>query len=68
MSESYADFNNIRELETSEPVMPFFDWLKNQPESISGNLLVSVFGGGTCNTEFEYLTGSSMLFMNDGIT
>ncbi|NLW11353.1 MAG: LTA synthase family protein [Clostridiaceae bacterium] len=68
MSESYADFNNIRSLETSEPVMPFYDWLKGRPESISGNLLVSVFGGGTCNTEFEYLTGSSMLFMNDGIT
>lgn len=67
MSESYADFNNIKDIETSEPVMPFFDWLRNQPQTLSGNLLVSVFGGGTCNTEFEFLTGSSMLFMNDGI-
>jgi phosphoglycerol transferase MdoB-like AlkP superfamily enzyme len=68
MSESYADFNNISELETSEPVMPFYDSLQRSGNTINGNLLVSVFGGGTCNTEFEYLTGSSMLFMNDGIT
>lgn len=67
MSESYADFNNINAIETSEPVTPFYDSLIQSGNTIHGNLLVSVFGGGTCNTEFEYLTGSSMLFMNDGI-
>lgn len=66
MSESFCDFDNISTFETSEPVTPFFDQLKNSPNARYGNLLVSIFGGGTCNTEFEFLTGSSMLFMADG--
>ena len=66
MSESFSDFSNINELETSEPYIPFYNKLKNSDNTISGNLLVSIFGGGTCNTEFEFLTGSTMLFMNDG--
>ena len=28
-----------------------------------GQLAVSVFGGGTCNTEFEFLTGGSLAFL-----
>ncbi len=28
-----------------------------------GNLAVSVFGGGTCNTEFEFLTNYSLAFL-----
>ncbi len=66
MSESFADFDNIRPIETSEPVTPFFDQLLNSPNARHGKLLVSIFGGGTCNSEFEFLTGSSMLFMADG--
>ena len=31
-----------------------------------GNLAVSVVGGGTCNTEFEFLTGSSLAFVGAG--
>jgi phosphoglycerol transferase MdoB-like AlkP superfamily enzyme len=66
MSESFADFANIRPIETSEPVTPFFRQLQHDPNVRHGNLLVSIFGGGTCNTEFEFLTGSSMLFLADG--
>ncbi len=66
MSESFCDFDNIQLIETSEPVTPFFDSLKLSPNARNGNLLVSIFGGGTCNTEFEFLTGSSMLFLADG--
>ncbi len=58
MSESYGDLRNIRDIETSEPVMPFYDsLLKN---TIHGKLCVSIFAGGTCNTEFEFLTGCSV--------
>ncbi len=31
-----------------------------------GKLAVSVNGGGTCNTEFEFLTGQSMAFVGNG--
>lgn len=65
MSESFCDFRNIRPFTVSEPVMPFYDRLRQLDPVISGNLLVPVFGGGTSNTEFEYLTGSSMYFFSD---
>lgn len=58
MSEAYCDLDNIRELDTSEPVTPFFDELCANTRN--GELAVSIFGGGTCNTEFEFLTGYSM--------
>lgn len=31
-----------------------------------GPLTVSVVGGGTCNTEFEFLTGTSMAYVGEG--
>ena len=65
MSESYCDFENIRPINPSEPVMPYFDELRASDRTLSGNLLIPVFGGGSCNTEFEYLTGGSMIFFRD---
>lgn len=58
MSEAYCDLDRIRELDTSEPVTPYFDSLCKKTRN--GDLAVSIFGGGTCNTEFEFLTGYSM--------
>jgi hypothetical protein len=67
MSESYMDFRTIRDLPLTEPVMPYFDSLMTRDDVVSGEMLVSIFGGGTCNTEFEFLTGGSMLFLQDGV-
>ena len=64
MSEAYADLRRIRDFDTTEPVMPYFDSLMR--ESIYGDLEVSIFGGGTCNTEFEFLTGYSMAYLIPG--
>lgn len=64
MSEAYSDINTIREITTSEPVAPFMDSLKES--SIYGNIAVSILGGGTCNTEFEFLTGYSMASLLPG--
>lgn len=58
MSEAYCDFDSIRELETSEPQTPYYDELVSGTRD--GSLAVSIFGGGTCNSEFEFLTGYSM--------
>ena len=58
MSEAYTDLRTVRGFDTSEPVMPYYDSLME--ESINGGLAVSIFGGGTCNTEFEFLTGYSV--------
>lgn len=64
MNESFSDLAYNGKLKTNIDYMPFFESLeKNYPH---GRLLVSVLGGGTCNTEFEYLTGLSMLNMPAG--
>lgn len=66
MNESFADFAAVGGLETSQPVTPFLDSLEEN--TVRGNLYVSVFGGGTANTEFEFLTGSTMQFLPRGST
>ena len=65
MSESFADFRSYGDIETSEPFMPFWDSLSGN-NVIKKNLLVSVFGGSTANSEFEMLTGMTMQFFVDG--
>lgn len=59
MGEAFGDLRVMGELRTDSEVMPFFDSLEEN--TIKGKALVSVYGGGTCNSEFEVLTGHSML-------
>lgn len=66
MSEAYADFRDLfGELATNQPVTPFFDSIEEN--AIRGRVAVSIFGGNTANTEFEFLTGHSMAFLPDGV-
>lgn len=65
MNESYADLSILGEFETSVPYMSFYQSL--QKNTIRGNLSVGVLGGGTCNTEFEFLTGLSTAFLPTGV-
>ena len=46
--------------------MPFFHSLKKN--TLSGQMFVSVFAGGTASTEFEALTSNSMAYIPNGIT
>lgn len=65
MNESFADLDVVGNgLQTNQQVMPFLDSLHEN--AIKGYALASVFGGKTANSEFEFLTGSSMAFMPDG--
>lgn len=65
MNESFSDITVANEgLSFEEPIMPFIDSLEDNV--IKGDLLVSIFGGGTANTEFEYLTGNSMAHLPIG--
>lgn len=57
MNESWADFRQLGALQTSESVMPFYDSM--QKNTIKGNTLVCIRGGGTAKTEYEFLTGNS---------
>lgn len=58
MNESFSDLSVLGDLRTNEDYMPYIRSLKKN--TIKGELLVSPFGGYTCNTEFEFLTGLSM--------
>lgn len=64
MDEAFSDLSVWGEFETSEEVMPFFKSL--QQEAVGGELYVSVKGGNTANTEFEFLTGNTMAFLPAG--
>lgn len=64
MDEAFADLPDIYGFETTEDVLPNIHALKEN--TIHGRLLVSVYGGGTSNTEYEFLTGNSLHFLPVG--
>jgi phosphoglycerol transferase MdoB-like AlkP superfamily enzyme len=64
MNEAFSDLSVWGEFATSEEVMPFFKSL--QDEGVGGEIHVSVKGGNTANTEFEFLTGDTMAFLPTG--
>lgn len=61
MNESFSDLSVLGDFTTNKDYMPYFSALKN--DTIKGNLHVSVKGGNTANSEFEFLTGNSMAFL-----
>ena len=62
MDESFSDIGVLgNELRTNQAVTPFIDSLTEN--TVSGYALSSVFGGDTANSEYEFLTGNSMLFL-----
>lgn len=64
MNESFADIEILSELETSEETLEFYKSLNENV--IRGNLSVPVYGGSTCNTEFEAITGFTTAFLPAG--
>ena len=67
MNEAFSDLSVLHAFETNEDYMPFIHSLQEGGENtITGNLFVSVVGGNTANTEFEFLTGDSMAFLPSG--
>lgn len=66
MDEAFADLQSIAEFETSEELMPFYKSLTEN--AVKGTVHVSVLGGQTVNSEFEFLTGLSTAFMPENAT
>jgi len=60
MSESFIDPMTVSGITFSQYPVPNFRRLAE--ESLSGNVLVPVHGGGTISTELEFLTGTPHLF------
>lgn len=63
MNEAFSDLRTVG-LDARVDVMPFIDSLDEN--TVEGRLYVSIFGGGTCNTEFEGLTGNTLAFLGTG--
>ena len=62
MNESFADYTSIgKGLDLSEDCMPFIHGLTEN--TIKGTAYVSIFGGNTPNSEYEFLTGNTMGFL-----
>lgn len=57
-AEAFWDMRNLDMIEYDRELMSNFDRLVE--ESATGNLYTPSFGGGTCDVEFEVLTGFSM--------
>lgn len=64
MNEAFSELSIINSFETNKEYMPFINSLKEN--TVKGQLYVSVFGGNTCNTEMEFLTGNTMAFLPNG--
>lgn len=65
MNETWSDLSAIgNEFEVSEDPMPFYHSLTEN--TIKGNLFVSIYGNGTSNSEFEFLTGNTLAFLPSG--
>lgn len=62
--ESFFDVSEADFIETSEDPIPYFHDLEKNFST--GHLKVPVVGAGTCNTEFEILTGMSCQFFGPG--
>ena len=61
MDESFADLSVLgSEVNTDTELLPFYNSLTEN--TIKGYALASQFGGGTANSEYEFLTGNSKAF------
>ena len=67
MNELFSDLSVLGDFETNEDYMPFIHSLEQgEKNTVTGMLNVSVCGGNTANTEFEFLTGNTMAFLPQG--
>lgn len=67
MDEAFSDLAVLGDFTTNEDYMPYVHALSQGNENtVTGNLLVSVCGGNTANSEFEFLTGHTMDFFPVG--
>ena len=63
MDEAYADIGTLNP-EFGDTLL----YKKLHKNTVKGLALSSVYGGGTANSEYEFLTGNSMAFFNHGIS
>ena len=63
MNEAFSDLAVDAPFKTNKDYMPFVHSLKGKENTVTGHAHVSILGGATPNSEFEFLTGYSMAFL-----
>ncbi|MCR4841634.1 MAG: LTA synthase family protein [Eubacterium sp.] len=66
MDEAFSDLQSVGDFETNEEVIPVYKSITEN--AVKGFAYVSVFGGQTANSEYEFLTGDSKAFLPSGST
>jgi hypothetical protein len=67
MNESFSDLAVLGDFSTNQDYMPYLHSLQQGAQNtVTGLLNVSVCGGNTANSEFEFLTGNTMAFLPQG--
>ena len=67
MDEAFSDLAVLGDVNSNEDYMPFMHQIQQgEKNTVTGNLHVSVCGGNTANTEYEFLTGNTMAFLPVG--
>lgn len=67
MDEAFSDPKVLGDFKTNEDYMPYVHSLENGAENtVTGYMGVSIVGGNTPNTEFEFLTGNTLAFLPQG--
>ena len=61
LNESFTDYSLIGKTKFKDPLSN----IHSRDDIFEGKLYTSVFGGNTCDTEFEFLTGCSLHFFPD---
>ena len=65
MNETFSDLSIYQNMHADYQGPAYF---KSIDDCLSrGRLYVSAYGGGTANTEFEFLTGNSMAYLGSGV-
>lgn len=62
--EAFSDLSIINDFDTNEEYMPYLNSLSEN--IIKGNAYVSVLGGRTSNSEYEFLTGNAITYLPAG--
>lgn len=65
MNETFCDLSDLEEMHAGYEGPTYFKSIDDAVQR--GSLYVSALGGGTANTEFEFLTGSSMAYLGSGM-
>lgn len=67
MNETFSDLSIYDSIKSAGYDGPQYLKSLYQDSILHGTLQVSAMGGGTCNSEFETLTGNSMAFIGSGV-